>query len=69
MTAAMTRCEPAARPCAQAGDCARTEVPHDPKALTMDGTVCKVGGWCPMFVDRRGAALVADARLAHLDAF
>lgn len=66
--AAMTRCAPEAN-CRQSSDCARCDVPPNRDALTIDGTVCRVGGWCPLFIDKRGVALLSDPRLKHLECF
>lgn len=56
------RCEPTG--CKQADQCARTTFrPRggEPKVIDASVTVM-LGGWCPMFIDRRALPLLDRAR-------
>jgi hypothetical protein len=55
----MARCEPSA-PCVQARACARWTTRGDPGQV-IDGTVLRVGRFCPLFVDARATPLLEAA--------
>lgn len=56
----VARCVPA--DCAQRAACARAAVKPDGHTQDFDASRCKTAdGWCPLFVDARGTALLAEA--------
>jgi hypothetical protein len=55
---ARARCEPAARRCPQVGACARACEPTGARVIDASISLKRLR-WCPLFVDRRGAALEA----------
>lgn len=61
----MARCKPIG--CKQVADCARAQdwpTGDDVELSVVDASVCLTterGSWCPMFIDRRGVALLEAA--------
>lgn len=55
---APARCVPRAQPCRQHCQCARSD--PNPHAAVIDATTYmhRTGEFCPMFIDRRGLALL-----------
>lgn len=56
----IARCVPTY--CDQRGRCARAALTPDGHTHDIDASGCKLpGGWCAMFLDVRGGALLAEA--------
>ena len=55
----VARCVPTA--CAQQSNCLRASMAPDSRTHDIDASGCKTpSGWCPVFIDARGAALLAE---------
>ena len=53
----VARCNPSGD-CRQRGTCARAVCRKVKGSQVVDGSLCLRAGWCPMFLDVRGLALV-----------
>jgi hypothetical protein len=56
----VSRCSPSAD-CPQRANCARANDWPDAIVPIVDASVCLEAGWCPMFIDMRGAELLKEA--------